>query len=201
MVKLGLASLQTEKLEHWRHLVSQQKSLFGWPSWQNVSPTRHRDTGPASVTQRHIRSAVAARAQLVTQLSDADGVSIEEARLRISAWTQRPMEDVTATFEVLYQQRWLCISRIDFHPSAPHANRHWRSCKVPPEVMGSHIHSFEDNAKLGDEAFDPRENLPNARPLDIEPQSLREIFTMVGDCFNVSELTELPALEWNRSLF
>lgn len=182
--------------QNWQKLLNEPKSIFDWPSWEPIQIAYdNRDRANPS-----LRSRVAERSQLLVQLSDEHGVSIEGVRVRVVAWVNRPMEDITVTFEVLNVQNWLCISRIDIQPTGPHTNQHWRKFNLNPDVNGSHIHSFEDNVKLGREAFAPLGNLPNALPLDEEPASFREICQLVTKVFRVEAFDSLPTPEWNGSL-
>lgn len=147
-----------------------------------------------------MKSKAAEQIQLLVQLEDEHGVVLEGVRLRLTAWADQPMVDIVAIFEILSSERWMCASRVDFVPQAPHSNKHWRKLRLPADVNGSHIHSFEDNAKLGRLAFTASENLPAARPLGEEPNSLRDIFRVVGEAFKIEKLNALPMPEWNGSL-
>jgi len=189
-----------EKLEKWRYLVEQHKTIFGWPSWRTQKIVRETPTSAMAAGRQRLNSAVAERTELLLQVMDENDISIEIVRIRIQAWTQRPMEDITATFEVLHQERWVCISRIDFSPPTPHPNIHWRKYRLPPEVNGSHIHLYADNAKIGDEAFKPAANLPNASPLESEPKSFRDVVKEIERHFHISGLGELPPPDWNGRL-
>lgn len=179
--------------------MEQPKSLFSWPTWQvqKISRTQYQTDGDRG--RRLVSSRVAERTQLLMQLMDDVGVSLEGVRVRIEAWTQRPMEDLTATFEVLDVDRWLCISRIDFCPPSPHTNIHWRRCGLLPEVQGSHYHSIEDNLKLGADAFTRIANLTNARPLATEPQSFRDVVREIALNFHISDLSLDPP-DWTGRL-
>lgn len=188
-------------LEEWCDLLSQPKFIFGWPDWEKI-PIAQEDKVTALTAGRvPLRSQSAQRVEILTQLQDENAIALEGVRLRLAAWAERYMEDMTTTLEVLYLERWVCISRIDFIPYAAHANKHWRRFKLPAEVNGSHIHSCQNNAKLGLEAFTPRENLPVAMPLDQEPRSFREVLSVIEKEFGVSGLADLPPPEWNGRLF
>ncbi|NKN39327.1 hypothetical protein HFC70_23565 [Agrobacterium sp. a22-2] len=189
-----------KKLEEWRHLIEQPKSIFAWPSWKTQKVVRENTAKAKAAERQPFYSVAAERIELLIQLMDENDISIEIVRIRLQAWTQRPMEDITATFEVLHQDRWVCISRIDFAPSAPHTNVNWRKFRLSPEVNGSHIHLYEDNAKLGDEAFKPSANLPNASPLQAEPQSFRDVAKEIEQHFHISGLSELPPPDWSGRL-
>ncbi|WP_172729866.1 hypothetical protein [Neorhizobium galegae] len=182
--------------EEWRSLLSDPKSIFDWPTWEFlhvIHDNRDKNMPP-------LKSKSAQRIQLLVQLADQHDISLEGVRVRFCAWADRPMEDITATFEVLHSERWACISRIDFHPYAPHSNRYWRKFGLAADVNGSHIHSYDSNARLGIDAFTAGGNLPNASSLDEEPGSFREICQVVGRSFNIKECGNLQMPEWNGSL-
>ncbi|CDZ25679.1 hypothetical protein [Neorhizobium galegae] len=182
--------------QEWRSLLGDPKSVFDWPTWEFLQVVYdNRDKGIPS-----LKSKSAQRIQLLVQLADKHDIALEGVRVRFCAWADRPMEDITVTFEVLHAERWTCISRIDFHPYGPHSNRYWRKFGLAADVNGSHIHSYDDNVRLGTDAFTALGNLPNASPLDEEPGSFREICQVVGRSFNIKECDNLPMPEWNGSL-
>lgn len=187
------------RLRAWCDLLQDQKSLFGWPSWNDIEVTRESRKAATEAGRLPFQSDMAARTELLASLADENEVAIEDCRVRLAIWKHRPLEDITATFEVFSDERWTCISRIDFLPVSPHPNRYWRKFGLEPEVKGSHIHGCEDNARLGMEAFAPIGNLPNARGLDKEPQSFRDICRSIEDLFVISGF-EVTTPEWNWSL-
>lgn len=190
------------KVDGWSDLTSRPKSVFGWPDWAKLPITQHGRDNSNVESRSPLRSLLAERVELLLQLQDENGIALEGVRVRIAAWSHRYLQDMTATFEVLDTgDRWLCINRIDFLPPAPHHNKHHRRFGISPEIYGSHIHRCEDNAKLGVEAFTPRENLPNAIPLDREPNSFKEVVDLISEHFNISGISELPAPDWNGELF
>ena len=189
-------------LNEWRRLIAQPKSIFGWPDWATIVIRNRSDNFADNEPVSPLRSQQAQRAEILIQLQDENGIAIEGARIRIAVWMHRYLEDITATLEVLDAgDRWVCISRIDFVPPAPHFNKHYRRLGISPEIYGSHIHSCDDNAKIGVEAFSARENLPVAVGLEREPTSFRDIIEVVSDRLNVSGISELRAPEWNGELF
>lgn len=188
------------KFEIWRDLILSRKSVFNWPTWNGVPVFRESRKNATEAGRLPFVSDIAARLEMLVTLSDASDVAIEGVRIRLIAWKNRPLEDVTTTFEYLDVIRWVCISRIDFLPLSPHPNKFWRKFGLEPEINGSHIHSCEDNIKIGTEAFAPHGNLPNATPLDKEPQSFKDICRSIGELFNVAGFDTVPAPEWNWSL-
>lgn len=195
-----MISSRPPKLEAWQAIVVAPKSLFGWPSWSEGPMYRESRKQAAEAGRLPLFSDLALRSEMIITVSDSSDIAMEDVRIRIVVWRNRPMEDVTATFEIHDSVRWVCVSRVDVAPPAPHTNRYWRQYHLPPEINGSHIHTCEDNARIGADAFVPVGNLPNARALDTEPQSFREICAAIGMHFNISGLGDLPAPDWNGSL-
>lgn len=195
-----MSSSRPPKLEAWQTIVAEPKNIFGWPAWSDGAMYRESRKQATDAGRLPLISDMASRSEMIITVSDSNDIALEDVRIRIGVWRNRPMEDVTATFEINDAVRWVCVSRIDFAPTAPHTNRHWRRFHLSPEINGSHIHTCEDNARIGADAFVPASNLPNARALDKEPQSFREIWAVIGAHFNISGLDDLPAPEWNGSL-
>lgn len=190
----------SEKFDIWRGYLSQEKQLLDWPVWKPDRVVRERRKAAQVAGRQPLQSVSAERTQLLVQVMNTEGISIENVRVRIVAWTQRSMEDLTATFEVLYGQQWVCISRIDFAPPSPHTNMYWKKFGLPPIVKGSHIHPYEDNAKLGEAAFVPLGNLPIALPLEDELDSFRDILKAIEVHFRVTGLSELSPPAWTERL-
>ena len=188
------------KFEIWRNLILSEKSVFNWPAWNRAPMFRESRKNATEAGRLPFVSDIAARLEMLVTLADANDVAIEGVRVRLVAWQNRPLEDVTATFEYFDLVRWVCISRIAFLPLSPHPNKFWRKFGLEPEINGSHIHTCEDNIKIGNEAFAPYGNLPNAIPLDKEPQSFKDISQSIGEFFNITGFHAVPAPEWNWSL-
>lgn len=188
------------KLEDWQRLVALRKTVFSWPSWVDASMYRESRKQATELGRLPLQSDLAARSEMFINVADEHQIAIEDVRIRLLVWKNRPMEDITATFEIHDAVRWICVSRIDFVPPSGHANKFWRKYGLDPEVNTSHIHSCEDNVKLGAEAFAPLGNLPNARALDKEPESFKELCRLVGEHFNITDLQDLPAPDWNWRL-
>jgi hypothetical protein len=195
-----VSSLGSAKLDAWRAIVAAPKNLFYWPFWSEGPMYRESRRQAVEAGRLPLVSNIASRSEMLINVSDNNDIALEDVRLRIAVWNNRPMEDVTSTFEIYDSVRWVCVSRIDLNPATPHPNRYWRRFGLPPEINGSHIHGCEDNVRIGPDAFLATGNLPNARALDREPQSFKEICVMVGEHFNVSGLQDLTAPDWNRSL-
>ncbi|RWM26879.1 hypothetical protein [Mesorhizobium sp.] len=162
--------------------------------------TRNTRANAAKAGVKPFWSKEAERMETIVQLADVDGVSLEGARVRIMAWSQLPLADITMTFEVLDGDRWVCISRIDFLPPGPHPNVHWKQFNLEPSINGSHIHTCKDNGRLGLDAFTPRRNLPNAVPLSEEPLSFRDMLAVAANFYNIDGLGDITPPEWNESL-
>ncbi|MDR9758812.1 hypothetical protein RJJ37_04050 [Rhizobium redzepovicii] len=190
----------SNKFEIWQQIILSPKSVFNWPSWVDGSMYRESRRQAKVSGRLPLISDLAARLEMIISLANSDDIALEDVRIRLMVWKNRPMEDVTATFEIYDIVRWACASRIDFVPVSPHPNKHWRKYALEPEVNGSHIHTCEDNAKIGPDAFAPVGNLPNARGLDREPQSFKDVCQQVGQLFNVTGLQDLPPPDWNWSM-
>lgn len=185
----------------WREAAEKPKVIFDWPSWEANEVVRLSKKQAGSLGHKPFRSSDAERLSLLAQLADVNGPSIEGLRLRLEAWANRPMCDLTATLELLDGAQWVCLSRVDVAPYGPHSNKDWRTLGIPPDITGSHFHAFSDNVKLGKGAFAPTGNLPAARPLGREPDSFREFVVVVGQIFNIDGSADLPCPEWQKGLF
>jgi hypothetical protein len=130
----------------------------------------------------------------------ASGASLEGVEVVILMWRYRQMEDMTALFNVSYESKPVCISRVDVRPASPHANAFWRQFKCPPQIDGSHVHPYAQNMALKSKAFDPKGNLPVAFPLSEEPQHLKDFLRAAELAFNVEGLTMLPPPPTHGSL-
>jgi hypothetical protein len=75
------------------------------------------------------------------------------------------------------------------HPGCSH---------IPRQIVGHHIHRFEDNAKLGREAFGAGRdgNLPLAVPVNGRLESFRDFLRLVGQEFNIEGLDRLDPPDW-----
>lgn len=97
----------------------------------------------------------------------------------------------------------MTIARVDAWPPDPHTNyraRRQPGCgHIPLEINGHHIHRFEDNAKLGREAFGAG-NLPLAVPVNDRLQSFRDFLRVVGNEFNIDGLEKLDSPDWTVML-
>jgi hypothetical protein len=186
----------------WREMVQRKKTVLGWPDWSEVATL---PMGKNVHTPRDDVHTVSAEiTEVLFQLADEGGTGIEGARLRLKAWAYRRHLDVTATLEVAGGRSFVTISRIDAWPSDPHQNSFKALRKpglkaFPPEIMGCHVHRFEDNSKYGAEAFGagPEGNLPVAAAFPNNLQSFRDFLRSVGVEFNISGLDDFPSpLSW-----
>lgn len=179
-------------MREWCGLVQCRKAVFGWPSWIEV-PSRHESPARARRAGRTpFISHEADRCTLTVLLADETSASLEGTHLRIMAWKRRSLEDVTAILETLYEGKPTCLARVDCHPRSPHTNQHWRKFGCPATIDGSHVHRFEENARVGRDAFHPVGNLPVAYPVEEEPQSFRDFVRLVGVVFAIAGLDDLP---------
>jgi hypothetical protein len=138
------------------------------------------------------------------QLADAGGIGLEGVRLRFTAWAYRREHDVTATLEVVGGRSHVTIGRVDGWPITPHQNLRARRHPVlrrilPPEIVGCHVHRFDDNARLGRSAFGagPEANLPVAAQIPGGLKSFREFLLTVGREFRIDGLKDVePPQSW-----
>ncbi|MCA1469800.1 hypothetical protein I6F09_18060 [Bradyrhizobium sp. IC3195] len=142
---------------------------------------------------------------MVIPLGDENGVGLEGVRLRLSAWAYRRQHEVTATLEITGGRRsFVNIARVDAWPADPHFNTLARKTAglghVPPVVEESHVHRFEDNAKVGGKAFLPPYNLPIAVPVAEPLTSFRGFLRTVAQEFNIQGLDDFPTPHWQEYL-
>ncbi|MEC5322760.1 hypothetical protein [Aurantimonas sp. A3-2-R12] len=194
-MRVADSSAERARLSGWCELEARRKILFGYPHWIPQPVTK--PPKPKHGQPKPFKSVQAKRTVLLVTLSDETGTTIEGLRLRVTAWENRKMADITATLEVLEVEQWVCISRVDFLPPAPHGNKFWRRFQLAPEISGSHIHFCRDNARIGALAFSKAENLPNAAPIETEPQSFRDICRMLERSWNVDGLVGVKAPDWD----
>ena len=132
-------------------------------------------------------------------LADKHGIGLEGVNIRITAWPYRKNYDVTATLEVPGGRSFVAIARVDAWPPDPHMNVRARGhpgCRhLPNEVIGHHVHRFEDNARLGREAFGAG-NLPLAAPVNGRLESFRDFLQILSDEFRIDGLDQLSPPDW-----
>lgn len=180
-------------LTKWAALHDQPKSLFGWPDWRTLPPKRLKDAA------FKLESHIAEEQVLVVTLADEKMNTMEDLQLRIFVRKERLDADVTAILEVGYND-WTCISRMDFWPSAPHINKHWRKLGQPSRVTGCHHHRFHDNKLIGPDAFKPIGNLDSAVNFDSEPTSFRDILSLIEREWHIDGASSLPPPELQGSM-
>jgi hypothetical protein len=66
---------------------------------------------------------------------------------------------------------------------------------LPAEIYGHHVHRFDDNAKIGRDAFGAG-NLPLAAPVTGRLQSYRDFLRTLGEEFKISGLDQLNPPDW-----
>lgn len=181
----------------WRQTVVRKKTIVGWPDWPPLPSLR---SGAKVKTPRDdVRTVSTEETEVLFLLADENGVGLEGVRLRLSGWAYRRHRDVTATLEVVGGRLFVTISRIDAWPSTPHQNS-YKALKKPGlkgysgEILGCHVHRFDDNVKYGAEAFGagPEGNLPVAVAFPNDLQSFRDFLRSVGTEFNIDGLDEFP---------
>ena len=189
---ISRATKSTDVPERWREIAQRQKAIVGWPDWPDVELPPPPPKGRPVEQFGMLRTQSGKPSSVVFSLETTDGVGIEGARLRITAWPFLKCDDVTATLEILTDRGWINIARLDAWPRNLHRNSREvaRRSGVPTEVVGCHVHRFAENASFGPEAF--TDNLPVARPLDGVTRSFREFLAIVEREFCV-EIGEFPA--------
>src|SRR5262249_35603053 len=158
-----------------------QKQMLDWPDWP--SP-RMRPSGKRVGTKRdELRTTAGDTISVVIPLAEIGGPGLEAVRLRLTAWPLKREYDVSATLEVEGGRSFVNIARVDAWPPDLHVNtqarRHSALRHLPSMIEGHHIHRFEDNARLGREAFAPTGNLPAAAPIEDRLQSFRDFVRIV----------------------
>ena len=184
--------------EHWREIATVAKEPIGWPTWPEIVLPKPR---PKTASRNDLNTGAGNTTQIILPLARLSGEGIEGARIRITAWPFRRQFDVTATMEAPGGRSFVTIARLDAWPPDPHENvsrPHRQMLGVPAQVIGHHIHRFEDNARVGREAFAPFGNLPIARPIEGPIDSFRQFLDMVGKEFRIEGLADWPPPEWGE---
>jgi hypothetical protein len=183
----------------WREIVQQRKTILGWPAWSDPPALPSSKTAPTRRTELH--SLAAETIETLIPLADLSGVGLEGVRLGLNAWAYRRMHEVTATLEVPGHRRFVNIARVDAWPADPHFNLRTRQHpdlrQLPPVIEGSHVHRFDENAKLGISAFAPYSNLPVAAPIE-ELTSFRHFLRIVGEEFGIDGLPDIDPPNWQE---
>jgi hypothetical protein len=113
------------------------------------------------------------------------------------------MHEVAATLEVPGHRNFVNIARVDAWPVDPHFNlrtrQHPELRRLPPVIDTSHVHRFEDNARLGITAFAPYSNLPVAAPVE-ELTSFRHFLRVVGVEFGIDGLPDIDPPNWQEMI-
>ena len=181
--------------ERWRQVARAKKTIQTWPEWSAPPPP------PAKKANRDDLNTTAAQTiELTVPLADEHGVGLEGVRLVITAWPYRKLEDITAVLQVPGGRPFIAIARLDAWAPDPHLNVRARKYPglghLPREVGPHHVHRFEDNAKLGLDAFGA-ENLPLAAPIGDRLESYRDFMRVVGVEFNIEGLDQLEPPNWS----
>src|SRR5262249_41145169 len=181
-------------------IATRRKTVATWPEWTDppILPTRR-----VGDDRDDLYTAAGETIELVVQLADEHGVGLEGVSLRITAWPYRKNYDVTATLEVPGGRSFVTIARVDAWPPDPHMNTRARrqpGCgHLPIEIDGHHAHRFDDNSRLGREAFGAQ-NLPLAAPINGRLESFRDFLRVVTDEFKVDGLDQLDPQDWTVML-
>jgi hypothetical protein len=186
--------------DQWAEIARQQKTFLGWPAWSDPDPL---PTGKNVATKRtELHTAAAETTETLISLADAAGVGLEGVRLRLNAWAFRRMHEVTATLEVPGNRKFVTVARVDAWPGDPHLNlkarQHQTLRHLPARIDGSHVHRFEDNARLGISAFAPYSNLPAAAPVAETLTSFRDFLRIVGTEFGINGLDQIDPPNWQE---
>jgi hypothetical protein len=186
----------THVLEFWREVATVEKELVTWPTWSDVQRPPPPSSNRPIEERGKIRTTAGESTRVVFPLARIGGLGLEGVRLRLTAKPFRRNDEVTATLEVSGGRNGVTIARIDAWPADPHGNinrDHRKILGIPALIRGSHVHRFEDNARLGVEAFSPQSNLPAARELDRDIQSFRQFLALVEAEFCITGLSDFPA--------
>lgn len=138
--------------------------------------------------------------QLVHALA-IDDVVHEGLSLRLTCVRSQPDRLVTCQIEHhVISGRVVPLARIDWRPRAPHNNRGLGPRALRYKLIaGSQHHPFEFNFSLGADRM-AHDNLPIAVPLDPDPEDFRALLRVVGECFRINGLEEVPEPPWEPSL-
>jgi hypothetical protein len=97
------------------------------------------------------------------------------------------------------------LGRAEWRPLSGHNNKSrgpqlWQNV----EIKCSHVHDFYDNIKWAEDLWIERK-LPIALPIEPEPKTYSEFLGIVGDKFNISNISSIPEPPWDvtsqRELF
>ena len=180
----------------WRTVATQRKRIIIWPQWTDPPVLPSRRVGE---DKDDVHTVAGETIELLVPLADEFGVGLEGVHLRVTAWPFRRNYDVTATLEVSGGRSFVAIGRVDAWPPDPHMNIRARGhpgCgHLPLEINGHHVHRFEDNAKLGGDAFGAG-NLPLAAPVNARLQSFRDFLRVVGEEFKIDGVDQLDPPDW-----
>lgn len=182
--------------DHWRDVATVDKELMTWPNWSDVQLPPAPSTDRPIEEHGRIKTTAGDNTRVVFPLAQTGGLGLEGVRLRITAKPFNRNQEVTATLEVPGGRNGVTIARIDAWPLDPHGNvnrEHRKMLNVPALIVGSHSHRFDDNARIGMDAFLPSWNLPIARELDRNIQSFRQFLAVVETEFRITGLSDFPA--------
>lgn len=180
----------------WREIATSRKTVAVWTDWTDPPILPARRVGE---DRNDVHTVSAETIELVVPLADELGVGLEGVALRITAWPFRREYDITATLEIPGGRAGITIGRVDAWPADPHMNLRARGqpgCShIPLEIVGHHVHRFEDNAIVGREAFGAG-NLPLAVPVNGRLQSFRDFLRIVSEEFKIDGLDQLNPPNW-----
>lgn len=180
----------------WRDTAKRRKTVAAWAQWSDPPILPSRRVGD---DRDDLYTAAGETIELRVPLADENGVGLEGVYLQITAWPYRRNYDLTATLEVPGGRSFVTIARVDAWPPDPHMNLQARGhpgCgHLLREITGHHVHRFDDNARLGREAFGPG-NLPLAAPVNGRLESFRDFVRILSDEFKIDGLDQLNPPDW-----
>ncbi len=98
----------------------------------------------------------------------------------------------------------MTIARVDAWPADPHLNNLARKIprlrSLPREISDSHVHRFDDNARVGGHAFRPPFNLPIAAPVEQPLTTFRGFLRVVANEFVIVGLEDFDPPPWQEYL-
>jgi hypothetical protein len=188
----------------WVEVAKMRKTLLGWPAWSDPEPLTPAKAVKPDRPKSDLLSNVAETTEVVIPLGNADGVGLQGVQLRMNAWAYRRNHEVTATLEVGGGRSAVTIARVAAWPADTHFNtlarKHGNLGHVPPEVDGSHVHRFRDNARIGAKVFRPPFNLPVAIPVTEPLTGFRAFLRTVATEFVIIGLEEFDPPPWQEYL-
>jgi hypothetical protein len=172
-------------LEYLRRCITSPKSFDDAVEWKTVNDSNRP------------------RLEAVVRLR-SEGVSLEGLRLRANASIDFYDRDITMQLELLRWSSKFHLTRADFRPFSMHQNNRRELKHLPRRIEAcvTHIHRFEDNVRLGVDAFRSVkiDNLPAAAPVEPAPGSVRDFLSVVAQCMSIGDCRDMPLPPWQGRL-